>query len=325
MIVAPQHMTETLARVARAAFEAAGQDVPDSSLGRFIAERSPEPAAEKIARRLIDADNGFLVVGDQALFHPEASRLRALAFEIARTTETALMVLPGPANSEGAWRAGMVPGAGGMSAVEQLAQGRKAYLLFDLEPEFDVADPQAARRSLAEAEAVVAIAAFAGNDLLEAADVILPLGAGAGSRRQLRQRRRLPPVAQTRRKTGRRCARRLEDSPTVRRAPENRRVSISPGSPRWIRCSIKAMPLCLRRSRSTTSRPRAKPACGAAGRCPCTAWMLWCVDRRRCRRPTTRRTISSHSIRLRPIPGFRRRRSSHRAPERTRSARAGAA
>ena len=175
MIVAPQHMTETLARVARAAFEAAGKDVPDSSLGRFIAERSPEPAAEKIARRLIDADNGFLVVGDQALFHPEASRLRALASEIARTTETALMVLPGPANSEGAWRAGMVPGAGGMSAVEQLGQGRKGYLLFDLEPEFDVADPQAARRSMAEAEAVVAIAAFAGNDLLEVADVILPL------------------------------------------------------------------------------------------------------------------------------------------------------
>ena len=175
MIVAPQHMTETLARVAKAAFEAVGSDVPDTPLGRFIAERSPEPAAQNIARQLIEADNGFLIVGDQALFHPEASRLRALAAEIVRLTETALMALPGPANSEGAWRAGMLPGERGLSAVEQLGQGRKAYLLYDLEPEFDVADPQSARKSMAEAEAVVAIAAFAGNDLLEAADVLLPL------------------------------------------------------------------------------------------------------------------------------------------------------
>jgi len=175
MIEAPQHMSETLARVAKAAFEVAGKEVPDSPLGRFIAERSPEAAAESIARRLVDADDGFVIVGDQALFHPEASRLRALATEIARVTDTALMVLPGPANSQGAWRAGMVPGEAGLSATEQLAQGRKGYVLFDLEPEFDVADPQAARKGLAGAEAVVAVAAFAGNDLLEAADVLLPL------------------------------------------------------------------------------------------------------------------------------------------------------
>jgi len=175
MIVAPQHMTETLARVAKAAFDAAGKDLPDSALGRFVAERSPEPAAEKIARQLIDADNGFLIVGDQALFHPEASRLHALAAEVARVTATALMALPGPANSQGAWRAGMVPGENGMSAARQLAEGRKGFLLFDLEPEFDVADPQAARKTLADAEAVVAIAGFAGRDLLDAADVLLPL------------------------------------------------------------------------------------------------------------------------------------------------------
>jgi len=175
MIVAPQHMTETLARVARAAFDAAGQTPPDSPLGRFIAERSPEPSAEKIARRLAESENGFLLVGDQALFHPEAAFLRAIAGEIARLTETALMVLPGPANSQGAWRAGMVPADGGMSATEQLARGRKAFVLFDLEPEFDLADPASARTGLAEAEAVVAIASFAGTDLLEAADVLLPL------------------------------------------------------------------------------------------------------------------------------------------------------
>ncbi|MFU8878436.1 MAG: molybdopterin-dependent oxidoreductase, partial [Wenzhouxiangellaceae bacterium] len=175
LIVAPQLMVETLARVARAAFELAGRDLPDNELGKFIAARDPEPAAHNIARALTDADHGFLVVGDQALFHPQAADLRALAAEIARLTDCALMVLPGPANSQGAWQAGLVPSEGGLSAHEALARGLKGWLLFDLEPDFDSADPAATRAALGSAEAVVAITAFAGTDLLETADVLLPL------------------------------------------------------------------------------------------------------------------------------------------------------
>jgi len=87
------------------------------------------------------------------------------------------MFLPGTANSEGAWRAGAVPGAGGLSAAAQIASPRRAYLLHDLEPEFDLPDPVAARAALAQADLVVAFAAFAGTDLLDAADVLLPLAA----------------------------------------------------------------------------------------------------------------------------------------------------
>jgi len=175
LIVAPQLMVETLARVARAAFELAGRDLPDNELGKFIAARDPEPAAHNIARALADADHGFLVTGDQALFHPQAADLRALAAEIARLTDCALMVLPGPANSQGAWQAGLVPSEGGLSAHEALARGLNGWLLFDLEPDFDSADPAATRAALESAEVVVAITAFAGTDLLETADVLLPL------------------------------------------------------------------------------------------------------------------------------------------------------
>ena len=175
LIVPPQHLVETLARVCKAAALASGRELPDGALGRFIDQRSPEPAAEAIARQLGAADDGFLVVGDQALFHPHAGQLRALAEWLAETLDIALMVLPGPANSEGAWLAGMVPGEGGWPASRQLASGRKGFVLFDFEPEFDTADAAGARQALRSAEAVVAIAAFAGADLLEAADVVLPL------------------------------------------------------------------------------------------------------------------------------------------------------
>ena len=175
MIVPPQHFAETLARVARAAFDRAGRDLPDDALGRWIGERSPEPAAESICKSLAAAERGALILGDSALFHPQAGLIRALAERIAEALEIALLVLPGPANSEGAWRAGLVPAEGGWSASRQLREGLKAFVLHDFEPGFDTANPVAANAALSEAEAVVALASFSGRDLLEAADVVLPL------------------------------------------------------------------------------------------------------------------------------------------------------
>ncbi|MCA1779230.1 MAG: NADH-quinone oxidoreductase subunit NuoG [Xanthomonadaceae bacterium] len=177
LIVAPQNMVETLARVARAAFELKQADFPDSALGRFIEQRQPDSASSDIAARLDQANDGFVLVGDQALFHPDASQLRALAEEIARLLDVALMILPAPANSEGARQAGMLPGEGGMSSVRQLTEGRKAYVLYDLEPEFDIANPAAGSRALAGAEAVISLSTHASEKLLEHADVLLPLAA----------------------------------------------------------------------------------------------------------------------------------------------------
>jgi len=175
LIVAPQHMVESLARVTRAAFERAGKRLPDTAVGRFVGERSPEPAAENIAAALAESDRGFMILGDSALFHPQAAVLRALAELAADALETALLVLPGPANSEGAWRAGLVPAAGGWSAARQLSEGRRAFVLHDFEPEFDTADPARTRAALQAADAVVALASVAGTDLLDTADVLLPL------------------------------------------------------------------------------------------------------------------------------------------------------
>jgi len=175
MIVPPQYLAETLARVARAAYERAGRDLPDDALGRWIGDRSPEAAAESICANLADADRGVLILGDSALFHPQAGLIRALAERIAEALKIALLILPGPSNSEGAWRAGMVPGPDGWSARRQLDEGRKAFVLHDFEPEFDTGNPVAAKAALSAAQAVVAIAGFAASDLLEAADVLLPL------------------------------------------------------------------------------------------------------------------------------------------------------
>ncbi|WP_376693226.1 NADH-quinone oxidoreductase subunit NuoG [Wenzhouxiangella sp. EGI_FJ10409] len=175
LIVPPQAMVDTFARVARAAADLTGKSLPGGKLGEYLAERQPEQEVVQVATMLKDAESGVLVLGDQALNHPEAGWLRRIAEWLAESLEVALVVLPGPANSMGAWTAGSVPGQGGLHARAMIEKGRQAYLLWDIEPDFDLADPAAARRALDAAASVVAATTFDNSVLRETADVLLPL------------------------------------------------------------------------------------------------------------------------------------------------------
>lgn len=174
IIVPPQHLVAALARVVRAAQSESGKSLNDPALADLLGQVEIDESSRAVARRLIDAGDGFIVLGDQALQHPDASLLVALAEALASLTEVALMVLPGAANSEGAWRAGLVPADGGLGANAQWRAGLKGWLLYGIEPSMDSADPAAAMDALRNAGGVVAITSFAGNDLLEVADVLLP-------------------------------------------------------------------------------------------------------------------------------------------------------
>ena len=175
MIVPPQAMVDTFARVAKAAADLTGKSLPEGKLGEYIAARHPEHETRQMAAMLKDADSGVLLLGDQALNHPEAGWLRRLAEWLAKALELALVILPGPANSQGAWLAGSVPGRGGLNARSMIDKARQAYLLWDVEPDFDLADPSAARRALDGAASVVAATTFDNSVLRETADVLLPL------------------------------------------------------------------------------------------------------------------------------------------------------
>jgi len=175
LIVPPQTMVETLGRVARAAADLTSASLPNGAIGEFIDQRQPEPSARTIAEALNKAERGVVLLGDGALSHPSARWLRELATFISETLKVDLCILPGPANSQGAWTAGTVPGEGGLNAAAMLQSPRQGYLLWDVEPEFDLNNPSAAMAALRSAHSVVAATAFVGSDLAEVADVLLPL------------------------------------------------------------------------------------------------------------------------------------------------------
>ena len=175
LIVSPQTMADTLAGVARAAAEINGVAVPGGAIGDFIAASSVDAGTRVVAETLQGAERGLIVLGDGALNHPQAGMLRELASWLAETLKVSLCVLPGPANSQGAWRAAAVPGPEALHAQAMLAEPRRTYVLMGIDPDLDFARPAMAQQAFAAAGRVIALSAFANEALLAAADLILPI------------------------------------------------------------------------------------------------------------------------------------------------------
>jgi NADH-quinone oxidoreductase subunit G len=181
-LVAPQHMVAELAALASAVERCSGKRAPDQ-LRSALDSAVGRQAHDELARRLQEAGSGLLLLGQFAMSHPHAAWLRTLAAYVADATGCALNQLSHGGNPVGAWQAGAVPhrssgGAAmqaGMNVVEMLENPRQCYLLWDLEPDFDVDNPARAMAALAAAEKVIAVASYATDSLRAVADVILPL------------------------------------------------------------------------------------------------------------------------------------------------------
>ena len=89
------------------------------------------------AQNLLDAgENGLVIVGVNALQHPDASLIKNLAQLISDMTGARLAILDA-ANSVAGHIAVCKPGTSGMNAREMLESPRQAYLLMGCEPELD--------------------------------------------------------------------------------------------------------------------------------------------------------------------------------------------
>ncbi|SBV36505.1 NADH dehydrogenase (Quinone), G subunit [uncultured Stenotrophomonas sp.] len=118
--------------------------------------------------------NTVVIVGAIAENHPQAAAIRAAARDFAATTGARLCRIPQGANAVGLSRVGVLPA--GKDVAAMLAQPRKAYVLYGIEPGLDFADAPAARKPLLEGK-VVAFSQFACVSTRDVADVILPIGA----------------------------------------------------------------------------------------------------------------------------------------------------
>jgi NADH-quinone oxidoreductase subunit G len=167
-IVAPGELVNVMAQILKAlAAEKQGsaQGVENVAVGS-------EAAA--IAKSLASGERVAVLLGNFAQQHPQAAQLAVLAEKIAALCGGKFGFLGEAANSVGGYLAGAVPDAKGMNASQMLASPRKAYLLLNVEPELDCADPQQAMAAMRAADLVVALSAFK-HKAVDYADVLLPI------------------------------------------------------------------------------------------------------------------------------------------------------
>lgn len=181
LITAPQHMVAELATLALAVAGVSGKQIPQF-LQAAIEGQQAGPRHMAMAEMLKAGGSKMLILGQAAMAHEQASWLRQLSTWIATACGATLNILPHGGNYTGAT---MVAGASeadqGLNTREMLAAGLKGYLLWGIEPEFDLANPALAMRALKSADSVVAVSAFASDGLKAVADVILPLAPMAES------------------------------------------------------------------------------------------------------------------------------------------------
>ena len=167
LIAAPSDWVALLGEVAVAVAQSKQIDAPAE-----LAQLQPSPTAKQIAAGLLSGEPRAIVLGNAAAQHPQASQLHALAQWIATNTNAQFGYLTEAANTVGGYLAKALP-ANRNLAVAQFTQAKKAYLLLNVEPELDCANPQLARSALEKAEMVVVMSPYRHG--MDYADVLLPI------------------------------------------------------------------------------------------------------------------------------------------------------
>ncbi|MFN9209610.1 MAG: NADH-quinone oxidoreductase subunit NuoG [Betaproteobacteria bacterium] len=166
-LAAPDAWVERLSQIAAAVAAVKGIAAPAGAA-------APDEVARGIAASLCSGERAAVLLGNAAVQSPYAAQVEAWARWIAQTTGAKFGVLGEAANSVGGHLVGAVPLAGGLNAAQMIEQPRRAYLLWNLEPEYDCANPAATMQALANADTVIAFSAFR-NGALDYADALLPI------------------------------------------------------------------------------------------------------------------------------------------------------
>jgi len=161
-------MVLELAGIAKAACDLAGNDQA------WLNDISATESQTAIAKTLLDSDKSSIMLGQISQMHADYATIVKLANIIEINTKSTLNILPIAANEVGAHLVEFLPKSGKNSA-QMIAEGMKAFINMNLEPEYDFTDGAAAKSAMINAGFVVNLTAFDSEVQREYADVMLPI------------------------------------------------------------------------------------------------------------------------------------------------------
>lgn len=176
LCVNPEAIVPTLLAIAKALDD-------EQSLAAF-SEITPNDWQSDLVEQLKSSKNSIIILGALAHNHPQASLIRTLTHFIACKTGARCLYLTEGANSAGASLAGAIPhrlpngvpvAEPGLSVAEMFNANLRAFMLLNIEPTLDCANPQRVSKALKQASFVLALSPFKAKSLLDHAHVILPM------------------------------------------------------------------------------------------------------------------------------------------------------
>ena len=178
-----------VAMLAGVAVAACGKSLP-AAAASLCEGVTPGSDHEKIAASLKNADNALVMLGNIAGRHRAMSAVRVLAAAIATATGATFGTVSEGPNSAGAALAGVLPHRGlggvrraepGLHAGDMLGAALDVLMLVNLEPDADILAVDDAVAKIKAQNFTVALTPFASESLLDAADLLLPIGTFAES------------------------------------------------------------------------------------------------------------------------------------------------
>ncbi len=164
---------------------AAGRKKLPASVAKLCIGTKAGDTHKRIAASLKDSDESLVLLGCIAGRHAAYSAVRALAAAIADLTGAKLGNITDGPNSAGAHLAGVLPHRDrggkertetGLAVAAMLDASLDVIVLVNIEPDADIHATTNAVAKLARQKFVVAITPFVSESLLEAADLLLPMG-----------------------------------------------------------------------------------------------------------------------------------------------------
>lgn len=181
-IVKPSAIPQILADVIKALLNN-GVAAPTAEISELVKHSQPGEFALALASQLQQEGNKIIVLGAIAQNHAHAGTIKYLADIIAKMSHAHVGFLTPGANAAGAWLVGAVPHRGmnlkhvskpGLDVQRMLQAKLAAYVLFNVEPELDCANPVLASAAMKAAECVIAITPYFDHKVASYADVLLP-------------------------------------------------------------------------------------------------------------------------------------------------------
>ena len=183
IITSPRNILSTLANIVSAVSNIKNKPCP-AWIALLLNKKKHFDVVNTIAENLTQTKNTLILLGEFIENHPQRALIHRLLNVLSELTSLKIEQLTFSANAAGAWLAGALPhrkekgsviSNPGMTIKDMFVHPRKAYFLFGIEPEKDLAYAALALEAFYRADTVIACTSFISPTLLEKADILLPI------------------------------------------------------------------------------------------------------------------------------------------------------